>query len=183
MTGFVSIHPSAILWLSVLFYLSPEIVFPFLLAAAVHELAHIGVLFLLKKPPDHLTVGFTGARLDAPSLSYREEQLAAAAGPLGSLLLGLLLPCAPTIGLYSLILGLINLLPLRGLDGWRILKAGLLLRFSPHKAQRLLLLSSLIVSVLLFFFSVFAARRFCLGLWPPLLSVTFLLRTVFLHTD
>lgn len=176
MTGFVSIHPSVVLWLSVLFYLSPQIVFPFLLAAGFHELSHIIVLSLLKKPPRSLSIVFSGARLEVPPLSYIEEGIAAAAGPLGSLLLGLL-PLMPTISFYSLVLGIVNLLPLKGLDGWRILKATLHLCIPPEMAQIVLNALSISVSVLLFILSVLAALRQNWGLWPLLLSVLLLVRT------
>lgn len=177
MTGFISVHPSVVLWLSVLFYLSPQIVFPFLLAAGFHELSHIIVLLLLKKPPRSLSIVFSGARLEVPPLSYGEEGIAAAAGPLGSLLLGLLLPLMPTVSFYSLVLGIVNLLPLKGLDGWRISKATLHLCIPPEMAQIVLSGLSISVSVLLFILSVFAALGQNWGLWPLFLSVHLLVRT------
>ena len=113
----VRLHPSAILWLSVLGYLRPKIVFPFLLSAVLHELGHALMLLWLGQAPREICFRLEGARMETPPLSYRQELLCAMAGPVVSLLLGLTLPVFPMLGGYSLCLGLFNLLPLGSLDG------------------------------------------------------------------
>lgn len=176
--SFLSVHPSLILWLSLLFYIRPGLVLPFLGAMAFHELGHILALVLMKKPPRRLTLTFAGARLEMPPLGYRQTIWAAAGGPVFSLLLGLLLPLAPALSLYSLALGLFNLLPLSGLDGGRMLENFLLLRLPERKAEGLFRGVSLTVAGCLCLLAVVSAAKFQLGLWPILLAAVLLLKAL-----
>lgn len=116
--------------------------------------------------------------MDTPVLSYREEGLAAAAGPAFSFLLVILLPLWPVMGLYSLILGLLNLLPVAGLDGAHILSALLHKQISPSKADSLTKFISGTTCLLLCLFTCFLTLRFHLGLWPLVLSGIFLAKNL-----
>jgi len=100
-----------------------------LTAAILHELGHLFAARLLKIPLRALRLGFLGARLEiaSPMLSYGEEWLLAAAGPTVSLLasalaapLWHLTPHARVFSCASLVLGLLNLLPIRTFDGGRM---------------------------------------------------------------
>lgn len=102
-----------------------------LLAAAVHECGHLLAAKLLGIPLREMRLELLGARLTPGRLlSYREECLLCAAGPAFSFLLSALLlpiggalPFAATISAVSALLGGLNLLPVRGFDGGRILSA------------------------------------------------------------
>ena len=166
----LKIHPSVILWLSVLAYLKLSIVGPFLLSAALHELGHALALYRLNKPPVCVAVSFFGAAMESPPLSYGEELFAAAAGPAVSLLLGLLLPLWPELGVYSIALGLFNLLPLCGLDGGRMLRSGLLLRLPEIKVQRICKAVGAVTGALLVLAGAFMSVQYRLGLWPVALA-------------
>ena len=72
----ISVHPSMILWLSILIYLQPRLSIAFLLAAAVHELGHVTALSLMGKPPNQLSLSFLGANMDVPALSYGQAAMA-----------------------------------------------------------------------------------------------------------
>ncbi len=174
----VSLAPSAILWLSVLFYLDGKLLLPFFLAAAVHELGHLLALRRMGHSPGRIVLRFTGAAMEIPALSYRQELLAAAAGPLASLLLGALLPLFPAFGLYSLILGLFNLLPIPGLDGGRILRCAALLALSPDAALRLCRLAALVSALGLWALGLWLALPKGLGLWPLLVAGLFLFKAL-----
>lgn len=172
-----SVHPSLILWLSVLYYLSGQVVLPFLLAAALHELGHAMALYLLDKPPRALRLSFAGAVMETPPLGYREELLSAAAGPGTSLLLGLLTPLWPALGIYSLGLGLFNLLPLFGLDGGRMLRCGLLLGL-PEPTANAICRGAAIGTGLVLLLGAFWLRRAGWGLWPVVLAGYLLLKAL-----
>lgn len=166
----LDIQPSVILWLSVLAYLHLSVVGPFLLSALLHELGHGLALCRLKKPPFRVALSFSGAVMETPPLSYREEFLAALAGPAVSLLLGLALPLWPELGFYSLALGLFNLLPICGLDGGRMLRSALLLHLPEPAAQRIFRLTGIVTASLLFLSGVLLSAHLHLGLWPMALT-------------
>jgi Zn-dependent protease len=174
----ISVHPSWILWLSILVYFQASLVLPFLIAAALHEFGHYLVLRRMNKQPTRLTLSCSGIAMETPPLGYREELIAAAAGPLVSFLLGLVFPVAPLTALYSVCLGLFNLLPIPGLDGGRILTALLHMRFHPETADRLSCLVGLLSATTVCMISLILSIRFSLGLWPVLVSALFLLRAM-----
>ena len=103
-------------------------------AAAVHECGHLLAAHLLGIPLQTMRLDLTGARLEVVGrlLSYGEEWLLCIAGPLMSLLLS---AAAFFLGeqhgfffmlsTVSLLLGLLNLLPVQGFDGGRMLSAAL----------------------------------------------------------
>ena len=176
----ISVHPSMILWLSILIYLQPRLSVAFLLAAAVHELGHVTALSLMGKPPDQLHLSFLGANMDVPALSYGQAAMAYAAGPLLNLILGLYLPVCPALGLMSLALGLFNLLPVCGLDGSGILVSLLSLHFAPETAQRTARFVSIVLCILALPFAVWAGKRYHFGLWLSALAGLLLAKSIYL---
>ena len=97
-------------------------------AAAVHELGHCGVLYLLRIPVTRLRIGLLGAELtaDRRGLSYPGELAAVLAGPGANLLWAAFLTAtggtrwAVATG-ANVVLCAFNLLPVRPLDGGRAL--------------------------------------------------------------
>lgn len=166
----VRLHPSAILWLSVLGYLRPKIVLPFLLSAVLHELGHALALFRMGQPPREICFRLEGARMTTPPLSYRQELLCAMAGPAVSLFLGLTLPFFPMLGGYSLCLGLFNLLPLGSLDGGRMLRCILLLHLPEHRALRIFRRINIFTGLFLLLPGLLLYVVFHMGIWPLLIS-------------
>lgn len=118
-------------------------------AAAVHELCHLGAVRALGGRVDSLTVGPAGAVMKASIPGRGRALLAAAAGPVGSLLLLALFRIAPRVAVCGLIQGLFNLLPLYPLDGGRMLRTALSGRISPGKMEALEGILGLFVCVLL----------------------------------
>lgn len=114
--------------------------------------------------------------MQVPSMSYREERLSAAAGPLFSFLLSLFWPLIPITALYSVLLGLVNLFPVPGLDGYRIIRTTLHLKLTQEKAEKCISIISIVFSVFLALTASFFAAYFDLGFWPVLLSAVLLIR-------
>lgn len=92
-----------------------------ILAAAFHELCHLGAVKLLGGQALSFRAGARGAVLEVAGLGPWREALAAAAGPVGSFSLLLLAGPFPSLALCGLGQGLFNLLPVFPLDGGRIL--------------------------------------------------------------
>lgn len=176
----ITVHPSLIVWLSILIYLQPRLSLGFLWAAAIHELGHVIALHLLKKPPTHLTLHGLGASMEIPALGYGQAVFAYAAGPAASLLLGLYGRLFPVTGILSLCLGLFNLLPICGLDGSGILENLLCLRLSQDAAQRIVRLISLLLCGMAVPAALFISRMYHLGLWLPVLAGLLLLKSIYL---
>ena len=149
----ISVHPSMILWLSILIYLQPRLSIAFLLAAAVHELGHVTALSLMGKPPNQLSLSFLGANMDVPALSYGQAAMAYASGPLFSLILGLYLPVCPALGLMSLAL---------------------------ETAQRTARIISIVLCMLALPFAVWAGKRYHFGLWLSALVGLLLAKSIYL---
>lgn len=172
----MKLHPSVILWLSVLYYLHPTVVLPFLGAVLVHESGHLLVLLILKKAPKSITFGFRGAVIETPPLSYPQEILAAAGGPAASLLFGMFTPLFPDAGVYSLWLGLVNLFPAAGLDGGRMLHGALMLTLPPQQAEKAEKTVGITAGGILLMVGTFVSAKGSFGLWPLFLSAIFFLR-------
>ena len=174
----LTVHPSVILWLALLFYQRAAVLLPFLLAAAVHELGHLLALRLLRHPLPSITLSFSGAVMETGLLSYRDELLAAAAGPLASLAAGSFLPLWPEFGLYSVILGLFNLLPLPGLDGGRMLRCAAMLLLPPESASRICRVLGICTGLALWGCALYLTFRLQCGLWPLLLGAMLLTKAL-----
>lgn len=113
-----------------------------ILAAAFHELCHLGAVKLLGGQALSFRAGARGAVLEVEELGPGQEALAAAAGPAGSLLLLLLAGPFPNLALCGLGQGLFNLLPVFPLDGGRILLRVLEMFRLGEQAQKIMALVS-----------------------------------------
>ena len=169
----------------------------FLLAVILHELGHIVAARALGVRFRRLALKRTGLCLitsEAGFPSYDDELICALGGPVAGALSALvargldyLLPClAPFVQVFiplSLALSLLNLLPLRGFDGARILTCFLschhrhLPSLSPTDAARVVSLLSCLVLLLLWLLSIYLLLRtgsalslylFCLQLFRSL---------------
>ncbi|MDR1927883.1 MAG: hypothetical protein LBQ33_04510 [Oscillospiraceae bacterium] len=131
--------------------------------AALHEAGHLGVMAFFRVRPRRIALTAAGMRIDrAPGLrlSFRQEIAIALAGPAASLCLAALFACLQRLpgtgapwqsyllenGLWlNLGFGLLNLLPLRQLDGGRALYFALSLALAQRTANRLVLAASLLL--------------------------------------
>ena len=159
--------------------------FAALFAAAFHEAGHLCAARCMRIPMKSLQLDLLGARLDAAGrmLSYSEEWLLCMAGPLFSLLLAVI-PApfwggslfARQLSGVSLLLGMLNLLPIRSFDGGRMLSAALSVAAGERAADRVLTCSSFLFLFLLWCFSVYCLLRVGDGLSLLCFSMSLLTR-------
>ena len=142
----VCVRPSALLTPALFLLLTdtPILLAALLPAALLHELAHYAVLRLCGVRAARFTLTGLGASLYVPELhrlSYGAELLSAAAGPLMNLLLWVLLSLTgrEALTLFAgaqMVLGGLNLLPVRPMDGGRILCLATAYLTEPYTADR-----------------------------------------------
>ena len=142
----VCVRPSALLTPALFLLLTdtPILLAALLPAALLHELAHYAVLRLCGVRTARFTLTGLGASLYVPELhllSYGAELLSAAAGPLMNLLLWVLLSLTgrEALTLFAgaqMVLGVLNLLPVRPMDGGRILWLATAYLTEPYTADR-----------------------------------------------
>lgn len=94
-----------------------------LLAALIHEAAHIAAIRLCKGHILSVTIGGHGAIIEASPMTRGRESLCALAGPLGSFSVLLMSEYFPEAAVWGLLQGLYNLLPIDPLDGGRVIRS------------------------------------------------------------
>ena len=122
--------------------------------AALHEAGHLLAMALCGARPSRICLTAAGMRIERPpalTLAFAQEIAIAFAGPAVSLLLAgvfallaRVIPLHSDLYLLNLGFGLFNLLPVRQLDGGRMLYFLLCRRFPERAASRAVLASSLL---------------------------------------
>lgn len=156
-----------------------------LLAVLLHECGHLLAARALKIPWRGFSMDFTGARMELSGrmISFFEEWLLSAAGPLFGLIFaasGALFwkhtRFAVWFSCASLLLSLLNLLPIRGFDGGRMLECTLLSLAGERTCGRVMRLSSFFFLFLLWASAIYFLLRAGDGI-----SLFFFSMTLFLH--
>ena len=136
-------------------------------AAILHEMGHVAAAWGWSVPIRAMRLDLFGARLELGGLTgYTAELAVAAGGPLASLVcFALLRPWGAEsgwtglLGTASLGLGLVNLLPVRGLDGGRMLACALSLAAGDRAADATLRVTTGLALGGLWLLSVYALLR------------------------
>ena len=165
----LEIEPAAaVLLVSLLLTDRSHLALAALIAAAVHECGHLIAARALSVPVRSLRFHLLGAGLvpGGRLLSYGEEFLLCIAGPLASLFFAALpapfwasSPFAAALSCASLVLGMLNLLPIRAFDGGRMLESAVSARFSPAVSDAVLTVTSLVFLFLLWATAVYFLLR------------------------
>ena len=161
---------------AVWYFDSCGIFWPFLAAMTVHELAHAAVILLLGGRIESVRLSFAQVELRTGLLSDRTELWSTAAGPGINLLCGWLFRrWMPAFAAVSLLLALFNLLPVWPLDGGRLLRTLLRMRWGAAGVDASQTLG-LLFGLGLLAGAIFAARRWDAGVWPAVTAGALLVR-------
>lgn len=133
--GRLKVSPFAFMSLSLMFYIEGAKSFFIIMSAAIlHELGHLAAVYIAGSRVVRIDVYAVGAVIlyDTASVSYKKEAAIAFAGPAANIIFGLLssvvflrFRCVELLLFIfaSAFFALFNLLPLRGNDGWNILRS------------------------------------------------------------
>lgn len=139
-----------------------------LFAALIHELFHVLFLRICKYSIDSVELGLTGASIRINDLSGLKMTVCALSGPLGGLLLLLLVRITPRLAICGAIQSLYNLIPVYPLDGGRAVRGVAEHFLSEAHAERFLALWENTILVLLIVLSLWSAIKLRLGLFPAI---------------
>lgn len=155
-----SISSGALLWLAILLLLLPlQWVVALVLAVCIHECAHAVAICLTGGRIQGVYIGGTGTVLVCQPMSGMKELICAAAGPVGSALLLLLIRWMPRTAVCGAVHGLYNLIPLFPLDGGRILRGILVKLCSPSCADRVFSVMQIAIKVAIAALCILASTR------------------------
>lgn len=149
----ISISPAfVLLWTSVYFFDTGNMLIPVAISVTVHELSHLLALHICGSRADALYFRLMGMEIiTGDLLSYPEELLCAAAGPLANAALAALAAMLNDCILagINLSLFLFNILPVRYLDGGKMLFSLIACFWNDTRADRVVYLTSLGVMLIL----------------------------------
>ena len=166
---------------------TPTMTFLTICAALTHEIGHIAVMSFLTKGLLSLPRAVIfGMRLRADRmLSYKEEAVLAAGGPIINLLVFFfLIPTfdndyAYTFAVLNLLTAISNLIPINGYDGYRILSAFMSRFPNPTLSESIMSHTSLLFSVFAVFASLFFILKIGEGYWVFAVFFVILIKDIF----
>lgn len=140
--------------------LPPDWLFGAILAAVIHELCHFCMARFLGVNCTGIRISAAGFVMELVPMNRHEELLTSAAGPVGSLLLLVLVHVYPQLAVCGAIQGLYNLLPIWPLDGGRILRCIL-----PGR-EGVFTVAEWCAGILIMCAGLYLAWKLQLGFWP-----------------
>ena len=168
----IRVQPSTLILMAALILLLPlDWLIAAVLAAAVHEMGHLAVIYAFGSRPELLSISGFGAQIQTGPLENREEFLCAAAGPAASLFLLTLCRFFPKLALCGMVQGMFNLIPVHPMDGGRMLCC-FLRRFCPRRAEGIYHMVHCLVICGLLALSLIAAICRKDGFFPVLVCIT-----------
>ena len=128
-----------------------------LIAAFVHELAHI---IALKDHVIRLSILPLGAKIETMPITLKQELIAALAGPFSSLLLITSYRVFPSVAICGLVQFLYNTIPVYPMDGGRALRCVITRLCGITRANNIMRLICVFTLLLILLFSIYASILF-----------------------
>lgn len=154
----ISIKPSFAAYFAAVFILLGKRAVIYALPIAVHEISHIVAMILCGYKVKSVSAEFCGLTIDADGvLDYKSQAVISLAGPLSSIAFAVMFQrLLPECALVSLMLGLLNFLPLSSLDGYGVLSAVLYKNMSFESASASMRIADIVSIFILAAFSLAA---------------------------
>ena len=148
-----------------------------LVAILVHEMFHYVAILVTGGRIYRVNFTANGVTMESDITGNRREFACAMAGPLGSLLLTLLINKAPILGACALVQFFVNLLPIYPLDGGRALSC-LLFRIAPKFRPDIMRTISFAFRALLLLLGIYLSFIKSLGLLPVISAAMIVARNI-----
>lgn len=158
-------------------WLNGSVCLCFLLAAVIHECAHLLMAIACNIPIESISFRPCGAVIWTGPACYIQELLVTVAGPAVNLVTALI--TKQRFGEFAaigFILAAVNLLPIYPMDGGRMLRCILMLFCAPAAAQRFLRATAFAVCGILMLFACWYTVKCQAGVWPIFAALAILWR-------
>ena len=173
----IRVSPAFGAMLCFLGWINPKYTCYFMIAIVLHELFHCLVAWMCNVRIEQICLRVCGAVIQTGQMNYLQEILIAAAGPAASIASGIVfLHNNPVFFSISMILAIMNLLPIYPMDGGRILRAFLLLRIRAAAVSLVMRVSVYIVCSLLMITACWLTVVCQAGIWPIFAALVLLIR-------
>lgn len=154
-------------------FIDLSVAVPWFLSVLLHETGHFFAAKICGAKVNSITLDVIGARMSLAGkmLSYGDEIFIAASGPCVNLVTaGLFFPYFRELSAFSLMLGLLNLMPAPGFDGYRIIHSAFSIFGGQSFAEKAMKIISFSSVAFLWLLSVYILLRFRSGFSMFLLS-------------
>lgn len=170
-----SVTPLACISISLLILLVPlDWVVAWIAAVVVHECGHLFVCKLFRSKIHSIQFRLLGAVIITESLPIWQQILCAFAGPGTGLLLIFTRKLFPQLAICACVQSVYNLLPLKHLDGGRILRGILLLCTTEHRVDIICACVDRVIRIVILILGLFLAWKlswFALAVFIVIMSV------------
>lgn len=160
------------------------LIVPTLFSVLCHELGHLFCMWALGSTPKRIKLIPASVQItDSITSRYKTDNIVSLCGPLVNILLFAVFYINYSIwgntqvlifALLNLILGLFNLLPVKGLDGGRILHNIIVQKRDIARADLILKFSSILFAILLIAFAIFLNLKGKINISVYILGIYFL---------
>lgn len=153
-----------------------RLLFAAVFCAFLHEVFHVIAAMLFRKEIYEIEVGIFGAQIHMEPMDGWREFICLGAGPFGSLLVIFLFCRVPVCAFLGLAQGTFNLIPIKPLDGGRMLACILRNYMDEIDVNRIMTVVEMTIWFLVVMIVVYLTVFIKIGIWPLAVLVMLVIR-------